>query len=175
MFKTKIILISAILAILSGCASPASKQAMVIKPESVATVKQDQKGKFSVVGVSGGKATNPMWTSQVSKENFEAALKESLVLSGLTTPEQSTDQYKIDADLQSLNQPLFGLTFDVVSTVNYKVYKPGFEKQFPIVATGRATPSDALVAINRLKIANERSIQENITEFIKQLSAADIK
>jgi hypothetical protein len=36
--------------------------------------------------------------------------------------------------------------------------------------------SEAFVAINRLKIANERTIQENITEFIKQLSSAsDIK
>lgn len=176
MLKTKIILISAILTILSGCATPAAKQAMVIKPEAVSIVKQDQKGKFNVESVSGGKATNPMWTSQVSKENFEAALKESLLISGLTTSAPSTDQFKIDADLQSLKQPLFGLTFDVVSTVNYRVYKPGYEKHFPITATGRATPSDAFVAINRLKIANERSIQENITEFIKQLSAtSDIK
>lgn len=149
---------------------------MVIKPETASIVKQDQKGKFNVESVSGGKATNPMWTSQVSKENFEAALKESLALSGLSTAEQSADQYKIDANLQSLKQPLFGLTFDVVSTVNYRVYKPGYEKQFPITATGTASVSDAFVAINRLKIANERSIQENITEFIKQLSTvSDIK
>ncbi len=70
---------------------------------------------------------------------------------------------------------MFGLTFDVVSTVNYKVYGEGVNKVFPVVATGTATTSDAFVAITRLKIANEKSIQENIKAFIKQLSASDIK
>ncbi len=174
---TKIILPLLLLSILSGCAAPATKQAMVIRTDAVSSiVKAEQKGKFSVDAVGGGKATNPMWTSQVSRESFEGALKESLAVAGLTSAEPSANQYKIDADLLSLKQPLFGLTFDVVSAVNYRVYKDGFEKQFPITATGTATTSDAFVAITRLKIANEKSIQANITEFIKQLSAAnDIK
>lgn len=172
---TKIILPLLLLAILSGCAAPATKQAMVIRTDAV-SVKAEQKGKFIVDAVGGGKATNPMWTSQVSRESFDGALKESLAVAGLTSTESSANQYKIDADLLSLKQPLFGLTFDVVSTVNYRVYKDGFEKQFPITATGTATTSDAFVGITRLKIANEKSIQANITEFIKQLSTAnDIK
>ncbi|MCB5184219.1 hypothetical protein LG201_03270 [Methylobacillus gramineus] len=53
--------------------------------------------------------------------------------------------------------------------MNYRVYKDGFEKVLPIKATGTATFSDAAVAIARLRIANEKSIQNNIAEFIKQL------
>lgn len=163
-----------VLAVLSGCAAaPANKQSMIVNPSSA--VSAEQKGKFVVNTVAGGKATNPFWTSQVSNESFEAALKESLALSGFTAEDGSASKYKVDADLVSLKQPMFGLTFDVVSTVNYKVTGEGVDKVFPIVATGTATTSDAFVAITRLKIANEKSIQENIKEFIKQLSASGIK
>lgn len=171
---TKLVLPLIVLAILSGCAAaPANKQAMIVAPS--ATVNAEQKGKFVVNAVKGGKATNPFWTSQVSNESFEAALKESLVLSGLSLADGSASKYKIDSELVSLKQPMFGLTFDVVSTVNYRVYGEGVDKVFPIVATGTATTSDAFVAITRLKIANEKSIQENIKEFIKQLSLSNIK
>lgn len=175
MFKiTKLVMPLMILAIMSGCAAaPANKQAMIVNP--TATINENQKGKFVVNAVSGGKATNPFWTSQVNNENFEAALRESLALSGYSAADSSASKYKVDAELVSLKQPVFGLTFDVVSTVNYKVYGEGFDKIFPIVATGTATTSDAFVAITRLKIANEKSIQENIKEFIKQLSTSDIR
>ena len=116
-----------------------------------------------------------MWTSQVSKETFGAALRESLAVAELASATASEGQYKIDADLVTLKQPLFGLTFDVVTTVNYRVYKEGFEKLMPITATGTATTSDAFVAITRLKIANEKSMQQNITEFIRQVASSNIK
>jgi hypothetical protein len=175
MFKiTRSVLPFVVLAVLSGCAAaPANKQAMIASPG--AAVSENQKGKFVVNAVSGGKVTNPFWTSQVSNENFEAALKESLALSALSATDASASKYKIDAELVSLKQPVFGLTFDVVSTVNYKVYGAGSEKVFPIVATGTATTSDAFVAITRLKIANEKSIQENIKAFIQQLSASGLQ
>lgn len=153
----------------TGCASPATKEGMLISPTVTQYTNPAQKGKFTVASVTGGKATNPMWTSQVSQENFESALKESLAIAGLTAVDTQTGQYKIDANLVSLDQPLVGLTFDVVSNVNYRVYKDGFEKILPIKATGTATFSDAAVAIARLRIANEKSIQNNITEFIKEL------
>lgn len=162
------------LAVLSGCAAaPANKQAMVVSPMSA--VSAEQQGKFVVNTVTGGKATNPFWTSQVSNENFEAALKESLALSGLSVAAGAGGKYKVDAELVSLKQPMFGLTFDVVSTVNYKVAGEGVEKVFPIVATGTATTSDAFVAIARLKMANEKSIQENIKAFIQQLASSGLK
>ena len=172
--KSKLIIPMFVLVLLSACAAaPANKQAMIVTPTAVVNV--EQKGKFVVNAVTGGKTTNPFWTSQVSNESFEAALKESLVLSGLSSADSAAGKYKIDSELASLKQPMFGLTFDVVSTVNYRVYGEGVDKVFPIVATGTATTSDAFVAITRLKIANEKSIQENIKQFIKQLSISGIK
>jgi len=169
---TRKIILPILVLVLSGCASPATKEAMVVRPEVASFVKAEHKGKFKVVKVSGGKATNPMWTSQVSGENFESALVESLNTSGLAATDSTVDAYNVEAELLELDQPLMGLTFDVISKVNYRVYKDGFEKYFPITATGTATVSDAFVAIVRLKMANEKSIQENITAFIKQLAQA---
>ena len=174
---SKIIILPILLiGLLGGCAAPATKEAMIVRPTAISTpIKAEQKGKFAVKNVGGGSVTNPMWTSQVSKETFGAALRESLAVAELASSTTSESQYKIDADLVTLKQPLFGLTFDVVSTVNYRVYKEGFEKHMPVTATGTATISDAFVAITRLKIANEKSMQQNITEFIKQLAHSDIK
>jgi hypothetical protein len=173
----KIIFSFVMLVVLSGCAAaPADKQAMMVKLNSASRiVKEEQKGKFEVNFVTGGKATNPFWTSQVSNESFESALKDSLAAAGLASNDKANSLYKINADLVSLEQPMFGLTFDVVSTINYQVQGESVVKNFPIKATGTATTSDAFVAITRLKIANEKSIQANIMEFIKQLSSSDIK
>ena len=46
----------------------------------------------------------------------------------------------------------------------------GLSKSVPITVTGSATTSDAFVAIERLRIANERSILENIKAFINEFA-----
>lgn len=172
----KSLLIAAASIILVGCAAaPAQKEAMTVTKQSMSSVvKNEQKNKFEVKNITGGKTTNPFWTSQVSNQNFEGALKDSITAAGLNA-EANNGKYKIDAELISIEQPIMGFTFDVVSTVNYKVYNDNFSKSFPITAKGSATTSDAFAGVTRLKIANERSILENITEFIKQLSNSNIE
>lgn len=68
---------------------------------------------------------------------------------------------------------MFGLTFDVKSNIVYKLESTdpttSYSKSIPVNATGTATTSDAFVAIERLRIANERSILENIKALLKQL------
>ena len=70
----------------------------------------------------------------------------------------------------TLDQPLFGLTLDVKSSVDYQVTGLGLSKSVPITVTGSATTSDAFVAIERLRIANQRSILENIKAFINEFA-----
>lgn len=91
-------------------------------------------------------------------------------MAGYTAADASKAKYSIDANLQDLKQPVFGLTFDVVSTVLYTVTADGKQSQFPVVATGTATTSDAFIGIERLRLANERSIRENIKTFLNMLS-----
>ncbi|MEN9904733.1 MAG: hypothetical protein RLZZ555_1298 [Pseudomonadota bacterium] len=159
-------------ALLQGCATPATQQAMSIAYGDVAAATQAElKGAFVVRNVTGGKATNPLWTSQVDNASFQQALSQSLAVAGYGAAPGQGGRYQIDADLQQLKQPLFGLTFDVLSTVQYTVEGAGLRRQFPVSATGTATTSDAFVAIERLRIANERSVKENIKEFLRQLPA----
>jgi hypothetical protein len=174
---TKAMFISFAIAVLSGCAAaPAQKEAMVTHTVTDAKdIKAEFKEKFAVIKVSGGESTNPFWKSKVNSEAFGAALKESLVEAGLAGKNLADSPYKIDANLETLDQPSFGLTYTVKSTVKYKVYNDSFNKEFPITADGVATTSDSILGITRLKIANEKSIQANIAEFIRQLSLSDIK
>lgn len=171
MLKNKLLIfgIVSVLAILQGCASPASSNSMKIADHERPSIVNEKLAKsMAVRNVSGGKETNPMLTSQVDSSSFRDALGSSLRSSGYDAA--GSPKYFVDADMQALTQPVFGLTFNVVSTIRYTVEGEGKRKLFPITATGTATTSDAFVGVERLKIANERSIKENIKIFLKELA-----
>jgi hypothetical protein len=159
-----------ITAALVGCASPATQQAMLVDRNDInSKISVKLKESIYVQNVGGGKDTNPLWTSQVDSKTYKSALENSLTAVGYRSYD-SNAKYKVDAVLQELDQPLFGLTFDVKSTVAYTVTTPDGLKSIPITATGTATTSDAFMGIERLKIANERSIKENIKSFINEMT-----
>lgn len=159
--------------ILAGCATPASYQAMTVQPGAQATAPNPKlKGQIELAGVGGGTATNPLWTSQVDDQGFKKALGDSLAIAGYAPAPGQPARYKLFAELKSLDQPLFGLTFDVKSTVAYRIEATGQEtKLIPVTATGTATTSDAFVAVERLRLANERSILENIKTLLASLQS----
>lgn len=155
---------------LSGCATPSNFQAMTVAADAgMPELNPALKGTIKVQGVGGGKETNPMWTSQVDDASFKDALSGSLKNAGYLAPEGSAGQYALTATLQSLDQPMFGLTMEVKSNVLYKIEGAGKSKSLPITAVGSASPSDAFYGPTRLQMANERSILENIRAFIKAL------
>lgn len=161
---------------ITGCATPASQQSMSVTTQDMpATLNPSLKGQMVVNNVTGGKETNPMWTSQVDAQGFKGALDKSIAVAGYKASDASRAKYSIDADLQNLNQPMFGFTFDVVSTVLYTVTGEGAQKQFPVTATGTASTSDAFVGVERLRIANERSIKENIKIFLQRLGDQTVR
>lgn len=155
---------------LVGCATSATPQAMTVKPGSTAAVNPKLKGAVKLGEVSGGKDTNPMWTSQVDNASFKKALEDSLAVSGYLANDPAKAKYAVSANLAALDQPLMGFTLDVKSNVAYQLTGSGVSRAYPVNATGSATVSDALAAVERLRISNERSILENIKEFINQLA-----
>lgn len=168
----KFMVLSAVLAaytLLNGCATPAETQAMIVSPDASIGQNPKLKGKVTIGNVAGGQETNPLWTSQVDNQSFRDALSGSLSAFGYLASDPKAASHKVDANLMSLNQPIFGLTLDVQSNIQYTVTTGGTSKEHVISATGSATFSDAAVAITRLRLANERSIKENITQFLKQL------
>jgi hypothetical protein len=163
--------VAAALLQLAGCATPATSQAMTVKPGTTAAVNPKLKGSIAVADVKGGKETNPLWTSQVDAAGFRKALNDSLAIAGYLAPDPATAKYKVNADLRSLEQPLVGFTLDVKSDVKYELSGAAAPRAYEIKATGSANTSDAFVAIERLRIANERSVLENIKEFINRLAS----
>lgn len=170
MFNKLVLIV--LVTVLAGCATPASQQAMSVSLQDLpASMSTKLKGQMIVNKVTGGKDTNPMWTSQVDAEGFKGALDKSIALIGYKSNDASNAKYSVDANLQNLDQPVFGLTFDVVSTVLYTVNGDNKQRQIPVTATGTASTSDAFIGVERLRIANERSIKENIKQFLQKLSA----
>lgn len=170
--KSRISIFSAIalcVAVLGGCATSATHQAMTVQPQAAAVVNPKLKSAIRVDAVNGGKDTNPLWTSQVDNAGFKKALEDSLAIAGYLAPANASAPYTLSAELKELDQPLLGFTFDVKSSVDYKLSGNGSAKDYPVTATGTATVSDAFVAIERLRIANEKSIQENIKALLKEL------
>ena len=156
-----------------GCATSANYTGMMVTPSPAVQENPKLKGKVSIGIIGGGKETNPLWTSQVDNFGFKKALEASLASYGYlaTSPENAV--YRIDANLLDLSQPLLGLDLNVKSSVYYKVTYSGVTKQYSLLANGVATFSDAVLAYERLRIANEKAIQENIKQFMKELGILD--
>lgn len=78
----------------------------------------------------------------------------------------------VTASMIDLNQPMMGLDMSVTSRVRYTV-KQGERIVFDdtIAATGTATMSEAFMGVERLRLANEKSVQENIKQFLQRFRA----
>jgi hypothetical protein len=101
---------------------------------------------------------------------FKAALESSLQAYGYNAA-NPTAMYVIHVDLVDLKQPIMGFSFDIKSTAAYKISSGSAKEIITVTATGTATVSDTFMSTERLKLANEKSIKENIQEFIKRLTA----
>lgn len=157
--------------LVAGCATPAHKQAMVVAPhDTLQKYNNEFKGNLNLGVVSGGRDTNPLWTSQVDSQTFRSALDESLSAMGYKSHNSSTAKYNLDAVIQDISQPVVGFSFDVTSTVIYTISGGGRQDRFPVVATGTATVSDAFLGVERLRLANEKSMKENIKQFFQAIS-----
>jgi len=156
---------------LAACATPATRQGMSLGAADIISNRNAAlKGAVVVTDVKGGKSTSPLWTSQVDNKGFREALEESLGVMGYLATKAEDAAYRIEAELQELQQPIIGMTFDVDSRVEYRVDGGSGRRVFPVSARGSATVSDAFFGVERLRIANERSVKENIRLFIQQLT-----
>ena len=81
-------------------------------------------------------------------------------------------RFQLFATLASVEQPFIGLDMTVRSSVIYRVLETETKKIWfdqTVSTSYTAKFSDALIAIVRLRLANEGSIRENIKDFIQRL------
>lgn len=158
--------------LLAGCAAPAEKENMVPYADQLLKMGPQQKihHKIKNIQVTGGSDTNPLWTSQVSNTDFQAALYTAL------------DQAKILNDVGNLNlkvrlvaldQPLFGIGMTIHASVEYVINDDNTDKTIfdeIVNSSYTAEMSDSLVGVTRLRLANEGAIRNNIELLIKRLA-----
>jgi hypothetical protein len=172
-FKSVFILLLALS--LSACASGANVAPMTVggTPELMASTQTPAKSAIALGKVDGGSDTYALWKSNVSTENFRLALKNSLENNAFLAQDQG--RYKLDATLTNLDQPVLG-GFDMTVTayVQYRIEELSTNKVMfneTIVTPYTANFSDSFLAVERLRLANEGAIRENIRELIKKVSA----
>ena len=130
---------------------------------------------YRVAHVDGGTKTNPLWMSSVSSEDFRTALESSLKSVGLLADDPAAAKTEITANLQELQRPMIGLDMSVTSKVHYSAKTTADQKVVfddTVAATGVAKFGEALLAVQRLQIANEAAMRENIKAFIERLRKA---
>lgn len=159
--------------LITACATPATREAMDIPASERSQYSPDHflTGKVEVGSVMGGQDTNPMWTSEIDNVEFEGALRSSLETAYLLSA-HATAEYVLDAELIEIDQPMFGFTFTVESKIRYTLRNKSSRQtvmENMITANGTATTGDAFAGVKRLRIATERSAQENIKKMIDAL------
>jgi hypothetical protein len=167
---------------LTACAEGARPEGMGLQTAGGASLTAADPGykAFRVAHVDGGGKTNPLWESSVSSEDFQKALETSLRTYGFLADDPATAKNEITANLQDLKRPLAGIDLTVTSKVHYAAKSTVDQKIIfddVVAASGTAKFGDAIIAVQRLQLANEASMKENIKAFIDRLrkSLAQVK
>lgn len=168
----KILITAAAAFCLTACATASQPGAMVpaVSADSIVTSQSKLFEAVTVAPVNGGKKTNPLWTSEVSNEDFAEALRQSFAAHAMLATDSG--DYRLDAELVKLKQPVMGIDMSVTSDVKYTltntatgavVFEDVISKKYT------AKMSDAFVGVKRLQLANEGSIKSNISALIETM------
>lgn len=151
-----------------GLAACATQQAMTVDNGATVTSIPKYRNAMAVRSATGGRVMNAATVMGVQNEPFKAALESSLAANGYLA-KSGPPKFYVDAEILNLDQPVIGLDLDVTADVSYKISGAGAAATYPIKTTARATFSDSPIAIDRMRIANERVMQQNIRQFLQAL------
>lgn len=167
----QIITIVGALAILGGCASGATREGMTagdFKP----AVKHD---KSVGVKVGGGQQTSSLGKSQISDEEFTAALVDSINKSKAfaTVVQGKAGDYELSVGILGMDQPSFGLNFTVKMETGWTLKNTATGVvvwQKVVKSQHTATTSDAFAGVERLRLANEGAARNNIKQGLAEIA-----
>lgn len=171
-------LLAAAIVSMTGCASPARVDQMTVAGQPNQRIATSPlRHNLAIRDVTGGQETNPMWKSNIGSDEFEQALEGSLRAVGLLAPRQA-GTHMLTVHLEKVEQPILGISMTVTATVRYTVTeratgKDVFAKTITVPYT--ASFGDALLGVERLRLANEGAIRENITQLIDDIFRLDIQ
>jgi hypothetical protein len=148
---------------LSGCASPATKDAMML--HSILDIRQHQK--TVAIRTRGGSETGAMDSSNISNSAFAEAIEKSIIKNGLFAEviHGSGFDYVLNVTIVNVSKPLFGASFTVDMETAWSLVNPtnkNVAMRESIKSSYTATMSDAFVGVTRLRLALEGAARENI-------------
>lgn len=170
-----IVLLGALLA--GGCASPSQPTAMVAAP--VLAPEARHEGSVAIQ-VTGGSKTSAAGASQISNEDFFAALSESIEKAGLFQDAVAAGEkgdYRLDVAIVRVQQPLMGFSMTVTIETTWNLTKASDGQvvwRKAIVSSYTAAVSDAFAGVTRLRLANEGAARKNIEDAITQMGALSL-
>jgi hypothetical protein len=157
---------------LSACVSGARSGAMTpaLAPSALISEASPLHNAIQVGSVTGGSETNPLWKSNVSDANFRTALEQALLLHTMAAGDPA--HFILNAELISLDQPFMGFDMTVTAKVRYRLLVQRSQQVLleEVVNTPyTAKLGDSLLGSERLRLANEGAMRENIAAFVQKL------
>ena len=119
-------------------------------------------------------ATNIASNPQLIGQATEMAVKQYGVFAGVKPKGQS--DYLLEIKYTNVEEPAFGLTFDAKLDAHWILTGAGSKQilwEKDITGTGEATVSDALAAVDRARIAEERTVAAHIRKGLEARSQGE--
>ncbi len=164
------LVVAAFIFVLAGCASPAKREAMI--PQGAVAIKSHP---YSVnVQTSGGAETGVLDSSNISDADLKAAIEDAITQKKVFTKivQGSDADYELSVRIINLSKPIFGATFTVdmeTAWILTKISDDSVVMRKAIKSTGKASISDALAAVVRIRVAVENSARDNIDQGLKEI------
>jgi hypothetical protein len=157
--------------LLAGCASPASKQELIVDDASFGV-----NHPYSVsVKAGGGGETGAMDYTNISNEDLAGALEESIAKSSLFSSVVQGDDadYKLSVYLVSMSKPVFGFSFTIDMEMSWSLVKTETGEAVmkeSIKSSHTATAGEAFAAVTRIRIAVEGAAEDNIRQGLQKIA-----
>ncbi len=154
------------ISVVAACTSvPEGSRAPGEPPESVLA------GAVKVASVTGDRTSNPAWKSDMKASEVKSSLEDALAQQGMLAASRETFQLAV-ALVELKEPPLGGLTMKVNTTITYTITSSGrLISEETINASGEAGVEDSLLGFERLKLAKERSVDQNIKIYVDLLES----
>lgn len=162
-------------AFLEGCAAPAASRAMI--PETAVNEKTHP---YSInVEVTGGRATEPTGTPQISNENFDEAISETLKKTRTFAKVQTekSGNYELSVIIFDVQQPSSGSNASVTLQTGWTLTNRltgDIVWQKALRSTYTASIDSDVTFVGRLKKATEGAAKDTIKQGVTEISRLDL-
>ena len=186
------LVVSAIIIVLSGCASPAGINQMTAKTIEMSKISGDSslKNNLAIKNICESAKSffgnRELTTPLIKSGDYRQALERSLSSATLLAADQANAAYMLEVNLMDVkflpnhdNDALVSITFDYefLVTAEYTLVEKMTGKKVyskTISTTFIATPSDSIFSYKRVEIAAEGAARANIEKVVDELLSLHI-